>query len=115
VSRVAEVNGNLNSKFRSVSRRAEIPYFLYPLLRFIGTVSLPGIPAVYYPGVVVPKRLILNATVEENPTLEDPEEIERIIAGLIRFKALGAMIATGVPRSPDGTCEFMFSSVEGER
>jgi len=112
--RVAEVHGTLSSDYRSTSRRAEIPIFLYPLLRFIGRVSLPGSPAVYYPGLTSPSKLILNAS-EARPILMSPDEAEVVSHKIVRLKALGAQTLTGVPRDPEGTLGFMMSATLGDR
>jgi hypothetical protein len=113
--RVAEVHGTLASNYRTASRRAEIPMFLYPLLTFIGKVSLPGVPAVYYPGLTSPAALILNATDTLVSITMSPEEIEAVSHKVVRLKALGAHTLTGVPRDPNGTVGFMMSATLGGR
>lgn len=113
--RVAEVHGTLSSNYRTASRRAEIPMFCYPLLRFTGKVSLPGSPAVYYPGLTSPTILIPNVSGAQMPMVLSPEEVEVVSHKIVRLKALGAHTLTGVPRDPDGTLGFMMSATIGDR
>jgi hypothetical protein len=112
--RVAAVQGQLDSRYRTVCQRSLIPPYLYPLLRFVGKVSNAAIPTVYYPGLVWPSEHLPNAD-GVIPTLMGPDELELFRHHLIKLQAMGAEMTIGVPMSDDGTEGFMFSCIFGDR